>query len=577
MNKDVSFEHEHLLSILESFDGLIYVSDPETYEVLFSNKALKDEFGDVVGRKCYKAFQNNDLPCDFCTNKHILGHNLGRSYIWEFRNKKNNRWYRCIDKAIQWPDGRLVRFEIAIDITENKSVLEKLTESEERYKDLVEKSGVAILIDDKEGNFIYANERFAELFGYAVEEMNRQSIRTIVHPDDLEMAMRYHLERLKGKKVPSRYEFKGIKKDGSILYLEVNAVALKKGKDILGTRSYMWDITDRKKSEEAVRESERRFRSVVEYSHDGIVIVDDKFKVTYCNDELGQILGYVHEDIIGQDFRKFIGDESKEVVVDRYLRRQQGEKVPHRYEFSIVRKNGEKRRVEISSAVIRNTTGKVKTVGQILDITERKRTEDDLKNTLNMLRKAMGASIQALNRLVEMRDPYTAGHQRRVSDLARALAIEIGLSREQIDGIRMAGQIHDIGKISVPAEILTKPGRLNDMEFGIIKSHVQSGFDILKTIEFPWPIAQIVLQHHERIDGSGYPQGLLGEKILVEAKILGVADVVEAMVSHRPYRSALGIDRALEEISKNKGILYDQEVVDACLRLFHEKGYRLKE
>jgi PAS domain S-box-containing protein len=391
------------------------------------------------------------------------------------------------------------------------------------------------------------------------------------------MAMRYHLERLKGKKVPSRYEFKGIKKDGSILYLEVNAVALKKGKDILGTRSYMWDITDRKKSEEAVRESERRFRSVVEYSHDGIVIVDDKFKVTYCNDELGQILGYVHEDIIGQDFRKFIGDESKEVVVDRYLRRQQGEKVPHRYEFSIVRKNGEKRRVEISSAVIRNTTGKVKTVGQILDITERKRTEDDLKNTLNMLRKAMGASIQALNRLVEMRDPYTAGHQRRVSDLARALAIEIGLSREQIDGIRMAGQIHDIGKISVPAEILTKPGRLNDMEFGIIKSHVQSGFDILKTIEFPWPIAQIVLQHHERIDGSGYPQGLLGEKILVEAKILGVADVVEAMVSHRPYRSALGIDRALEEISKNKGILYDQEVVDACLRLFHEKGYRLKE
>jgi PAS domain S-box-containing protein len=577
MNKDVSFEHEHLLSILESFDGLIYVSDPETYEVLFSNKALKDEFGDVVGRKCYKAFQNNDLPCDFCTNKHILGHNLGRSYIWEFRNKKNNRWYRCIDKAIQWPDGRLVRFEIAIDITENKSVLEKLTESEERYKDLVEKSGVAILIDDKEGNFIYANERFAELFGYAVEEMNRQSIRTIVHPDDLEMAMRYHLERLKGKKVPSRYEFKGIKKDGSILYLEVNAVALKKGKDILGTRSYMWDITDRKKSEEAVRESERRFRSVVEYSHDGIVIVDDKFKVTYCNDELGQILGYVHEDIIGQDFRKFIGDESKEVVVDRYLRRQQGEKVPHRYEFSIVRKNGEKRRVEISSAVIRNTTGKVKTVGQILDITERKRTEDDLKNTLNMLRKAMGASIQALNRLVEMRDPYTAGHQRRVSDLARALAIEIDLSREQIDGIRMAGQIHDIGKISVPAEILTKPGRLNDMEFGIIKSHVQSGFDILKTIEFPWPIAQIVLQHHERIDGSGYPQGLLGEKILVEAKILGVADVVEAMVSHRPYRSALGIDRALEEISKNKGILYDQEVVDACLRLFHEKGYRLKE
>ena len=175
-----------------------------------------------------------------------------------------------------------------------------------------------------------------------------------------------------------------------------------------------------------------------------------------------------------------------------------------------------------------------------------------------------------------MRDPYRDSHQKRVSQLACAMAREMNLPEEQIEGIRVAGNIHDIGKISVPMEILSKPGRVNKSEFGIIKSHTQAGYDILKTIEFPWPIAQIVLQHHERMDGSGYPQGLSGKDILLEARILGVADVVEAMVSHRPYRPALGIDKALEEISKNRGVLYDPEVVDACLKLFTEKRFEFE-
>ncbi|MBU2521461.1 MAG: HD domain-containing protein [Proteobacteria bacterium] len=175
-----------------------------------------------------------------------------------------------------------------------------------------------------------------------------------------------------------------------------------------------------------------------------------------------------------------------------------------------------------------------------------------------------------------MRDPYMDSHHKRVSQLACAIAREMNLPDEQIEGIRVAGNIHDIGKISVPMEILSKPGRVNKSEFGIIKNHAQAGYDILKTIEFPWPIAQIVLQHHERMDGSGYPKGLLGKKMLIEARILGVADVVEAMASHRPYRSALGIDKALEEISINKGKLYDAEVVNACLRVFKDKKFKFK-
>jgi HD-GYP domain-containing protein (c-di-GMP phosphodiesterase class II) len=177
--------------------------------------------------------------------------------------------------------------------------------------------------------------------------------------------------------------------------------------------------------------------------------------------------------------------------------------------------------------------------------------------------------------MVETRDPYTAGHQRRVADLARTIATEMNLHDDQIDGIRMAATIHDLGKISVPAEILSKPTKLTNIEFNPIKTHSQSGYNILKDIDFPWPVARTVLEHHERMNGSGYPDGLTGDNILMESRILAVADVVESMASHRPYRSALGIDAALNEISKNKGILYDPEVSDACLRLFHEKDYKI--
>jgi putative two-component system response regulator len=209
------------------------------------------------------------------------------------------------------------------------------------------------------------------------------------------------------------------------------------------------------------------------------------------------------------------------------------------------------------------------------DITDRKRAEEKLLLTLESLRKAFGAIIHVLVSAGETRDPYTAGHQIRSADLARAIATEMGLSQEKIEGIRMAGSIHDIGKLSIPAEILSKPTKLTNLEFSLIKTHSQSGYDILKDIEFPWPVADVVLQHHERMDGSGYPRCLKGDDILLEARILAIADVVEAMASHRPYRPALGINLALEDISRNRGILYDADAVDACLKLFREKGYTL--
>ncbi|GAH92910.1 unnamed protein product, partial [marine sediment metagenome] len=192
------------------------------------------------------------------------------------------------------------------------------------------------------------------------------------------------------------------------------------------------------------------------------------------------------------------------------------------------------------------------------------------------LKKTMNATIDTMSKIIEAKDPYTAGHQQRVSQLTTAIAKELNLSPDKVEGIRIASIIHDIGKISVPTEILSKTTTLSDIEFSLIKEHSQIGYDILKSIDFSYPVAEIVLQHHEKMNGSGYPRGLKGDEILLEAKIICVADVVEAMFSHRPYRPALGIDKALEEITQNRGVLYDPEVVDACLKLFKEKGFKFE-
>ena len=333
------------------------------------------------------------------------------------------------------------------------------------------------------------------------------------------------------------------------------------------------DITERKLTEKALRVSEEKYRMVVENAKEAIIVTQD-MKVVFVNRAGVDMIGYSEKILTPKPFTDFIHPDDLNMVVDHHIRRLKGEEVQSVYSFRILSQDGKVKWVELNATVIK-WKERPAILNFLKDITDRKLAEVELRQTLESLRKAFGTTIQVMISAVEMKDPYTAGHQLRSADLACAIAKEMGLAQEKIDGIRMAGSIHDIGKLSVPSEILSKPTQLTNAEFSVIKDHAQSGYEMLKNVESPWPLAQIVYQHHERMNGSGYPRNLKGDEILLDARIMAVADVVEAMASHRPYRPALGIDAALEEIKKNRGTFYDNAVADACLRLFREKGYKL--
>jgi PAS domain S-box-containing protein/putative nucleotidyltransferase with HDIG domain len=332
------------------------------------------------------------------------------------------------------------------------------------------------------------------------------------------------------------------------------------------------DITERKRTEETIQESEEKFRTLADQSPN-MIFINQKGKVVYANPKCEQILGYTREEFCSPDFNflALMPPESQEIVKANFAKHAQGIDVLP-YEYTLITKEGKKIDAILASKLI-DYEGGWAILGTVTDISDRKRTEEKVKKSLKKMENLLEGIVNTMSITVETRDQYTAGHQRRVATLARAIAEEMELTEEQSKSIYMAALIHDIGKISIPAEILSKPTRLSEVEFSIIETHPQVGYDILKGIDFPWPIAEIVLKHHERVDGSGYPQGLSGEEIPLEARILSVADVVEAMASHRPYRASLGIGKALEEITQNKGKLYDEEVVKACLKVFYDRKF----
>ncbi|MGB9907856.1 MAG: HD domain-containing phosphohydrolase, partial [Candidatus Saccharicenans sp.] len=314
-----------------------------------------------------------------------------------------------------------------------------------------------------------------------------------------------------------------------------------------------------------LKEKEQWLSTILKSIGDGIIVLNTQDRVAFINSIAQKITGWSEAEAIGQPFSTIFRLKENSLHLNKTF---------HSQEAVLVSRGGQETPIEQASAELPEERGQK--TGQVIvfrDITARKKAEQDLMESWNRLHRTLEGTIQAIATAIEMRDPYTAGHQRRVARLAEAIALETSLPEPRVEGLKLAAEIHDIGKIYVPAEILSKPTKLTELEYTIIKTHPQAGYEILKNIEFPWPIDRIVLQHHERMDGSGYPGGLKGEDILLEARILAVADVVEAMSSHRPYRPAFGLDIALKEIQENRGILYGPDEVDACLKLFKEKGF----
>ena len=523
---------------------------------------------------------------------------------------------------------------------EKKQAERELRESEERYRTAIEHSndGVGLV---KDGRHIYVNRKFMEIFGYDnLDDIIGKPTTIVVHPDYLGEQKDFSRRRREGKEAPARFEFVGIRKNGTEVLIEASVTkTVYEGEQVLFI--FTRDITERKKAERR-REFSNRILEVLNDPGDAanlirpiLYLLKEYTLVDAIGLRIKKGFDYPYAETVGfpkpfneSEWHLCVRDENNNVVCDpennnepyldcicgkiiqgqvdslRPFVTQKGSfwtnNMPRLFASAnkgeraqSVRQNCVDAGFESVALIPLESGGRMvgllhlnhrrpdyftlETIESLERIAAsvsiallRRQAEEELINTTDKLRKSLVGTLQAMSHTVEIKDPYTAGHQKRVSMIAHMIAQELNLPCEIIDNIRMAGAIHDIGKISVPSEILSKPTRLSDIEMAIIRTHSRTGYDILKETGLPPVISRIILEHHERIDGSGYPDALNGEEILLESRILAIADVVEAMAFDRPYRPALGIDIALDEIGKNKGILYDSRAAEACLMMFRE-------
>jgi PAS domain S-box-containing protein/putative nucleotidyltransferase with HDIG domain len=441
------------------------------------------------------------------------------------------------------------------------------------YRTIVEQVPDGIYIISR-GKFIYVNQAFERLTG--IHRKGRPApisdfLGTLSPAERAVFIKRREPVKI-GKKPPARFRIRLTSKDGAARHLEFNTALISDMPDtVLGI---VRDVTAAKAKDTARRLQERQFRAVIEAAEEPIAVIQNTI-IRYVNPALTKMTGFTREELTGRPYHGYIAPGQLKIVEEYDIRQKTGKSTPFLLETVTRDKKGNTFNVQISIGRI-NYQGRPASLVIMQDITKYKRAEVELTAGLDKVRVALGATVQAISEIVEQRDPYTAGHQRRVADLGVAIASELGYSADRIEGIRMAGLLHDLGKISIPAEILTMPRKLTEVEFGIIKTHPKIAYDILRKIVFPWPIADIIYQHHERMNGSGYPQGLKDGAILAEARILAVADVVEAMITHRPYRQASRLQDALDEIDKNKGILYDSKAVEGCMKAFLSGAFSFK-
>jgi PAS domain S-box-containing protein len=558
--------------LVENIDlGITMISSD--YRVIMTNAAtarlLQKPFGEIVGRECFREFEKRDGVCAHCPGTKAMA--TGEKAVAETSGVRADG--SRIDVRIQafphrGPDGHITGFvEVAEDITERKQMEAALQETENLYRSL---------FDNMLNGFAYFKMFFED------NQLQDLIFLSVNHAFDPLTG----LKDVVGKKVsqvipgmreadPELFEFFGrVALTGQPEKLEIYVTSLEKwfaisaystAKDHFVT---VFDvITERKRAESELKLKEK----LLDSASDSIFLYDLEGNFLYVNEAAYITRWYGKEELLSLGAWA-LGTPEAAVYQDNILKElwANGELI---FESEHRRKDGSVIPVEIFAQVLA-VEGRELILSVARDITERKQAETQVRQGLDRFHRALQGTVAALANTVEIKDPYTAGHQRRVAQLSCAMARELGWPPDRVEGLQVLCFLHDMGKIAVPAEILNKPGKISPTEIGLIRVHPQVGYDILKDIAFPWPVALGVLQHHERLDGSGYPSGLTAGEITPEAKILAVADVVEAMATHRPYRPARGIDQALEEITRNRGKLYDPEAVDVCVRLFTEKDFR---
>ena len=461
------------------------------------------------------------------------------------------------------------------DVSARKQAEEALRGSEAHLRTLIDTLPDLVWLKDPEGVYLSCNRRFESFFGAAVKDIIGKTDYDFTDREQADSFRQHDAAAMAAAASTVNEEEIVFAEDGHSEILEtIKTPVLASDGRLIGILGVGRDITERRRAEDALRESEERHRDILEYGGVGVAYFDLDGRFLVLNRRAVQNMGGSEaSEFIGKSVIDVFGDEVGGTYLAR-IRETAASTEAREYVDHLELPVGSRWRTAIHTRSLDAAGSVVGVQVYAQDITERKNAEEELRLHAEQLQRTVEGAVLAMSHMVESRDPYTAGHERRVGELATAIGAEMGMAGAQLDALRLAGTIHDIGKIAVPAEILSKPGRLSAIEFSLIQAHPDDRLRHPRGRRLRVPVAEMVRQHHERLDGSGYPRGLNGEETLPEARILAVADVVEAMSSHRPYRPALGMEVALAEVREHAGVTFDADVVASCVRLIEEHGFQ---